>query len=114
MASTLNETACRLAARSANTDGAALAGCILPASMSGLRSDKATTTRWLALGDKAVDFHSLAPSARILQPFVEQWHLTTQNILYRHLRQLWPDDRPRVMVDLGCHAVRRHTHRTPS
>ena len=103
--STLNETACRLAARSALADGAALADCVFPASLSGRNSDEARVARWLKLGDRAVDFNSLAPSARIKQPFVDKWHITTQDMLFRHLRQLWADDRPRTMVDLGCHAV---------
>ena len=108
MLSTLNVTACRLAARSALTDGAALADCVLPASFSDRHADE-TVTRYvsatLKLGDRNVDFNSLPLSARIEQPFVEQWHLVTQNILFRHLRQLWADDRPRTMVDIGCHAV---------
>jgi len=33
-----------------------------------------------------------------------RWHVTSQELLIRHLRALWPDDRPRVMVDLGSHA----------
>ena len=129
MLSALNVTACRLAARSA-LDGAALADCVLPASFSDRHADE-TVTRYvsatLKLGDRNVDFNSLPLSARIEQPFVEQWHLVTQNILFRHLRQLWADDRPRTMVDIGCHAVccvhawgrvnclhvhRMHVHRT--
>ena len=102
MLGTLNVTACRLAARSA------LADCVLPASFSDRHADE-TVTRYvsatLKLGDRNVDFNSLPLSARIEQPFVEQWHLVTQNILLRHLRQLWADDRPRTMVDIGCHAV---------
>ena len=35
---------------------------------------------------------------------VKRWHLTTQERLYGQLRSFWPDDVPRVMVDLGCHA----------
>ena len=108
MLSALNVTACRLAARSALADGAALADCVLPASFSDRHADE-TVTRYvsatLKLGDRNVDFNSLPLSARIEQPFVEQWHLVTQNILFRHLRQLWADDRPRTMVDIGCHAV---------
>ena len=104
----LNVTACRLAARSALTDGAALADCVLPASFSDRHADE-TVARYvsatLQLGERNVDFNSLPLSARIEQPFVEQWHLVTQNILFRHLRQLWADDRPRTMVDIGCHAV---------
>ena len=37
-------------------------------------------------------------------PELHSWHVTTQERLFDHLRQVWPDDRPRVMVDLGCHA----------
>ena len=33
-----------------------------------------------------------------------RWHLETQDRLLRHLRVIWSDDSPRVMVDLGCHA----------
>ena len=33
-----------------------------------------------------------------------RWHVTTQELLFLHLRALWADDRPRVMVDLGSHA----------
>ena len=103
----LNLTACRQAARSSLTDGAALADCVFPASFSDRRSDEATVGRWLKLGKKTLDFHALPTSARIEQPFVEQWHLVTQNILFRHLRELWADDHPRVMVDIGCQAVCR-------
>ena len=35
---------------------------------------------------------------------LRRWHVTTQELLIRHLRALWADDRPRVMVDLGAHA----------
>jgi len=35
---------------------------------------------------------------------VRRWHLVTQNRLFADLRALWPDDRPRRFVDLGCHA----------
>ena len=35
---------------------------------------------------------------------LRRWHVTTQELLFIHLRQVWPDDRPRVMVDLGSHA----------
>lgn len=35
---------------------------------------------------------------------LRRWHVTTQELLIRHLRTVWPDDRPRVMVDLGSHA----------
>ena len=35
---------------------------------------------------------------------VRRWHITTQDRLIGHLRRLWADDQPRVMVDLGCHA----------
>ena len=37
-------------------------------------------------------------------PKFHRWHITQQERLYEHLRAAWPDDRPRVMVDLGCHA----------
>jgi len=33
-----------------------------------------------------------------------RWHVETQEQLFRHLRRLWRDDAPRVMIDLGCHA----------
>ena len=35
---------------------------------------------------------------------VFRWHPVTQDRLFAALRQLWPDDHPRVMLDLGCHA----------
>ena len=37
-------------------------------------------------------------------PKFSRWHVTTQERLFEHLRVIWADDRPRVMVDLGCHA----------
>ena len=37
-----------------------------------------------------------------LPPFRQ--HLFTQESLIRHLTLLWPDDRHRIFVDLGCHA----------
>lgn len=37
------------------------------------------------------------------QPVLARWHVTSQDQLFGHLRQLWADDRPRVMVDLGSH-----------
>lgn len=33
-----------------------------------------------------------------------RWHVETQERLFSHLRRLWDDDRPRIFVDLGCHA----------
>ena len=39
---------------------------------------------------------------------VTRWHLTTQDQLFAQLRTLWPDDRARTMVDLGCHAGHGH------
>ena len=32
---------------------------------------------------------------------VTRWHVTTQELLFRHLRAIWDDDRPRTMLDLG-------------
>ena len=43
--------------------------------------------------------HSCTPNE-----VLRRWHVTTQELLFIHLRQLWADDRPRVMVDLGSHA----------
>ena len=40
-------------------------------------------------------------------------HLTHQDRLFEHLRAAWADDRPRVMVDLGCSATHGH-HRNLS
>ena len=38
-------------------------------------------------------------------PQVTQWHQATQEHLFAQLREcLWPNDRSRVMVDLGAHA----------
>ena len=35
---------------------------------------------------------------------LSRWHVTTQELLIRHLREIWSDATPRVMVDLGAHA----------
>lgn len=35
---------------------------------------------------------------------LRRWHATTQELLFAHLRALWPDDRPRVLIDLGSQA----------
>jgi len=43
---------------------------------------------------------------------VRRWHVTTQEHLFVHLRLLWPDDRPRVFIDLGSqagHGIFRNT-----
>ena len=38
-------------------------------------------------------------------PTFSCWHLVTQEVVFDHLRQhIWDNLRPRVMVDLGCHA----------
>jgi hypothetical protein len=38
---------------------------------------------------------------RKLAPRLNRWHVETQDRLFGHLRKVWADDRPRVMVDLG-------------
>ena len=43
-----------------------------------------------------------ATSKRV--PLFRLWHVETQQRLFTQLRRVWDDDRPRVMVDLGCHA----------
>ena len=43
-------------------------------------------------------------NSRVLVGPFSHWHLTTQQRLFEHLRTLWAEKRPRVMVDLGCHA----------
>ena len=35
---------------------------------------------------------------------VRRWHTVTQDRLFGQLRHVWADDRPRTMLDLGCHA----------
>ena len=35
---------------------------------------------------------------------LRRWHVTTQELLILHLRRIWSDRKPRVMVDLGSHA----------
>ena len=35
---------------------------------------------------------------------LRRWHVTTQELLFAHLRLVWADDRPRVFVDLGSQA----------
>jgi len=35
---------------------------------------------------------------------LSRWHVTTQELLIRHLREIWTDATPRVMIDLGAHA----------
>jgi hypothetical protein len=40
----------------------------------------------------------------VKMPRFHNWHLTTQQRLFMHLRKLWPESRARIMVDLGCHA----------
>lgn len=37
-------------------------------------------------------------------PNYKRWHLETQDRLLGQLRRIWADDRPRLMIDLGCHA----------
>ena len=54
-------------------------------------------------------FHSiwrslLSSSRPVKVPAFRRWHVETQEQLFRHLRRLWRDDVPRVMIDLGCHA----------
>ncbi len=43
---------------------------------------------------------------------LRRWHVTTQELLFVHLRTLWADDRPRVFIDLGSqagHGIYRNT-----
>ena len=55
---------------------------------------------------------SLLPAWRLLLesehavrvPSFRRWHVETQEQLFGHLRRLWRDNVPRVMIDLGCHA----------
>jgi len=35
---------------------------------------------------------------------LSRWHVTTQELLFVHLRSVWADDRPRVFMDLGSQA----------
>ena len=71
-----------------------LLDCYLNAS---LRNDVA----WLSLSPH---IRSLASHGGRQFPIPSRWHATTQDRLFSHLRSLWPDDRRRIFVDLGCHA----------
>lgn len=42
--------------------------------------------------------------AELPKDLKRRWHVTTQERLFDQLRAIWADDRPRVMVDLGCSA----------
>ena len=55
-------------------------------------------------GRCAVSNVSTSAWARLPLPRFSRWHLTSQDLLFGHLRQLWDDNVPRVMLDLGCHA----------
>jgi len=33
-----------------------------------------------------------------------QWHVVSQDRMFKHLKSLWREDVPRVMIDAGCHA----------
>jgi len=37
-------------------------------------------------------------------PKFTQWHVVTQDRMFTHLKSLWREDVPRVMIDAGCHA----------
>ena len=79
------------------------ASCYMQMSLTGSKE-------WLEiLGSRAVRFRQPQRDRhhqKHMQPFplLYRWHLTTQDRLFGHLRRLWEDDRPRIMVDLGCHA----------
>ena len=43
------------------------------------------------------------PPTHVL-PKLDRWHVTSQDRLIYHLRQVWPERAPRTMLDIGCHA----------
>jgi hypothetical protein len=47
----------------------------------------------------------MCSSESVSLPLLTAWHLPSQDRLFAQLRQVWSDDTPRVMVDLGCHAA---------
>lgn len=46
--------------------------------------------------------------ARLLLPTLSRWHVTTQDRLFFHLRNIWGVVAPRAMMDLGSHASHGH------
>jgi hypothetical protein len=84
-------------------DVQALVDCLLWGSIGSNR--KALVSKWLPQksGSFRHHWHALDPATRSW-PLLDRWHIETQSWLFHHLRQIWDDDRPRVMVDLGCHA----------
>ena len=76
-----------------------LADCVLNAS---IHQDLQSVEE---LGSLLPAWRSLLKSKHAVRvPSFSRWHVEMQEQLFRHLRRLWRDDVPRVMVDLGCHA----------
>lgn len=74
--------------------------------MSRPRRDQ-TTMACLMEGTFELPKEYIASSSRAMidarLPRFLRWHLETQDRIFHHLRSIWAD-RPRVMVDIGCHA----------
>ena len=45
---------------------------------------------------------------QLVLPELTRWHVASQDRLLAHLREIWGDTRPRIMVDLGSHASHGH------
>lgn len=92
-------------------DAIALTNCLLPLSIWGGPADRNLLKLPAYRGSYRHHWQRVLKDAvRIQLPLVERWHLESQYALFRHLRQLWSDNVPRVMVDLGCHAGHTHRH----
>lgn len=76
-----------------------LADCVVNASIS---NDLVSVEH---LGPLLPAWKALLKSRRAVRvPVFKRWHVETQEQLHGHLRRIWSDDVPRVMVDVGCHA----------
>ena len=99
-------------------DAVAFADCVIQASLLGSEPGAVKmVSSWLPPRTGLLSsqtfrqmWRAQPPETRLRMPDVQgRWHLETQSHTFRHLRRLWPDDSPRVMIDLGCHAG--HTYR---
>jgi len=76
-----------------------LADCVVNASIS---NDLVSVEH---LGPLLPAWNALLRSRRAVRvPVFQRWHVETQEQLFGHLRRVWSDDVPRVMIDAGCHA----------
>ena len=118
-----HERACQRATQSwkaglaERLDATAFGDCVLQASLLGPEAEQ-MIARWrlppqtgpLQSQTFRQMWRTLPRETRLRMPDVQgRWHLESQSHTFRHLRRLWADDRPRVMIDLGCHAG--HTYR---